>query len=82
MVIQHDHGAGSQAAAGFGHLGEVHGCVEVLFDDEWGRTASGQQSAKLQGVTHAAGVLFENFAGWVPMGSSQSPGRFTFPLTP
>jgi hypothetical protein len=34
VVVEHDHGARAQAAAGFRHLGEIHGRVQVLFDDE------------------------------------------------
>src|SRR5208282_440245 len=78
MVIEHDHGSCPQAAAGFRHLGEVHGRVQVLFDDEGRGTATRQQSAKLQSVTHATGVLFENFADGRPHGQFPKAGTFHF----
>ena len=34
LIVEHNHGAGAHAAAGFRHRGEIHGRVEVLFNDE------------------------------------------------
>ena len=41
---------------------EIHGHVEVLFDEKIGGSPARQQSAKLQAVAHSSGMLFQNFA--------------------
>jgi hypothetical protein len=61
---------------------EVHRHVQVLLDQEVGRGAAGQQAAEAVARPHAAGVLLEDLAQGVPIGSSHSPGRFTLPLAP
>src|SRR5581483_9055627 len=42
LIVQHDHRSGSQAAAGFGHFGKVHGRIEVLLGQKIGGGSSGQ----------------------------------------
>ena len=61
MVIEHDHVAGAHAAAHFPGA-EIHGHVQVFFDDKVGRSPAGQQSTKLHSVPHSSGMLLENFA--------------------
>ena len=41
---------------------EIHGNVEMLFDQKIGRCAAGKHSAKAQAVAHAARVFFKDFA--------------------
>ena len=62
LVIQHDHGAGAQTAAGLLHRIEIHRHVEMLVDEKFGRRAARKHAAKLYAVAHAAGVLFQDLA--------------------
>ncbi len=78
LVIEHDHGAGAHAAAGFRHLGEIHGRVQVLLDDERRRGPTWQQSAKLHTVAHSPGMLLENFAQGGADGQFPKPGTLYF----
>ena len=83
VVIEHDHGAGAQAAAGFGHLGEVHGRIQVLFDDERSvETPPGSNPRNFNPSRIPPACSSRISRAVVPIGSSQRPGRFTFPLTP
>src|SRR5947209_8590482 len=61
-VIQNHHRSGSQTATGFLYLRVVHGHIEVFFYEEVCRCAAGQNSAKLQSVTHAASMLLDDFS--------------------
>src|SRR5579883_524950 len=62
-VVEHDHGAGAEAAAGLLHLVEVHGHVQVLFGEEVGGGAAGKKAAEPVALAHAAGVFLQDLAG-------------------
>src|SRR4029453_7447646 len=46
LIVEHDHGAGAQAAADFLECAEIHRRVQVLLDDEIGRGPPRQKAAK------------------------------------
>ena len=82
LVIQHNHGAGAHTTADFRHGGEVHGRIQMFFCDKVGRRTARKQRSKCHAsrIPPACSSRISRIV--VPMGSSQRPGRFTFPLTP
>ncbi len=42
LVVEDDHGAGAEPAAGVLDVAEVHRQIQVLFEEKWGRCAAGQ----------------------------------------
>ena len=61
-VVEHDHGAGAEPAAGLLHFVEVHRHIEVLFGEELGGGAAGEEAAEPVARAHAAGVLLQDLA--------------------
>ena len=61
-VIDDDHRARAEPAAGLLDRREIHRDVEMLLDEELGRGAARQKGAKRVAIAHAAGVLLENLA--------------------
>ena len=61
LVVEHNHGAGTHAAARLLHFGKVHGDVQMLFHQKVRRSAAGEQPAKSNAVAHASRVLLQNF---------------------
>ena len=62
LIVENDHGAGSQAAAHFLHFSEVHGHIQMLLHQKIGRGAAGQRATKPRPVAHSTGVFFKNLA--------------------
>src|SRR5436190_1601609 len=60
LIVQDDHRSGTQAAADLLHFCEIHFDVQVLLGQKIRGRSSGQYTAKLYSVTHAARVLLED----------------------
>src|SRR5918999_6559123 len=75
-VVQHDQGAGAQAATRLLDGIVIHGQVQVLLHQKVGGSPARHQTAERVTIAHAASVLLQELAKGGPHGQLPGPGPF------